>query len=351
MAEPRQLARTGLVALLIAGCMAVLLPFMTAILFAIIVCICTWPYYRKLWHRLGQRDTWAALAMTSLLLVALMLPLAYIAVNMADSTSLMLEQLRYALEHPQPDIPKWMRDLPLIGDQLTEVWQRITSSQQELTKLLSRFYEPMRKLGLNTVQILGNGIMQLVMVLFVAFFIYRDGTLLAKGLMLAVQKIGGELGLEMLEIAQNTIKAVMLGIFGTAIAQSLVALFGFAISGSPAPFLLAAATFFLSAVPIGPPLVWGGAALWLFNQGDHGWAIFMALYGLLVISSVDNLIRPILISHSSNLPILLIVPGVLGGAIAFGFVGIFLGPTLLVLGLALMQHWVSQHHMNSGNTP
>ncbi|GBG13904.1 membrane protein [Novimethylophilus kurashikiensis] len=351
MAETRQLARIGLVALLIAGCLAVLLPFMAAILFAVIICTCTWPYYRKLWQHLGQRNTWSALAMTLLLLIALMLPMAYIAANMADSTSLVLEQLRSTLEHPQPALPKWLRDLPLIGDQLNDLWQRITSSQQELTKLLGRFYEPMRKLGLHLVQLMGNGIMQLVMVLFVAFFIYRDGPLLAKGLKLVIHKIAGGLGLEMLEIAESTIKAVMLGVFGTAVAQAVVAYLGFAISGSPAPFLLAAATFFLSVTAIGPPLIWGGAALWLFNQGDQGWAIFLALYGLLVISSVDNLIRPILISRSSNLPMLLIVPGVLGGAVAFGFVGIFLGPTLLVLGLALMQHWVSQHHMNTGNTP
>jgi predicted PurR-regulated permease PerM len=133
----------------------------------------------------------------------------------------------------------------------------------------------------------------------------------------------------------------MLGIFGTAVAQASVALFGFWLAGAPMPLLLALATFFLSVVPVGPPLVWGGAALWLFNHGEQGWAIFLGFYGLLAISSVDNVIKPILISHSSHLPLLMVVLGVLGGALAFGFIGIFLGPTLLAVGLTLISHWVA----------
>ena len=143
----------------------------------------------------------------------------------------------------------------------------------------------------------------------------------------------------------------MLGIFGTAIAQAAVALLGFLLAGAPAPVVLAAATFFLSMIPVGPPLIWGGASLWLFNHGEHGWAIFLAVYGLLAISSVDNLVKPILISHSANLPLLLIALGVLGGAIAFGFVGIFLGPTLLAVGLTLTLRWLAFQNEKRGGTP
>ncbi|MDP1522333.1 MAG: AI-2E family transporter, partial [Methylotenera sp.] len=164
---------------------------------------------------------------------------------------------------------------------------------------------------------------------------------LADGLLVAVRRLGGELGEEMLHLSCSTVKGVMLGIFGTALAQSAVALVGFIVVGAPVPILLALATFFLSVIPVGPPLVWGGVSLWLYNHGDHGWAVFMALYGLLAISSVDNVIKPILISHSSHLPLLLIVLGVLGGAVAFGFIGIFLGPTLLAVGLTLITHWIA----------
>ena len=134
----------------------------------------------------------------------------------------------------------------------------------------------------------------------------------------------------------------MIGIVGTALAQAIVALLGFLIAGVPGAILLAMATFFLSMIPVGPPLLWGGAAFWLYEQGEIGWAIFMVVYGVLVISSVDNFVKPILISRSASLPILLIALGVFGGILAFGFIGIFLGPTLLALAHVLFLRWMRQ---------
>jgi predicted PurR-regulated permease PerM len=181
-------------------------------------------------------------------------------------------------------------------------------------------------------------------VVFIAFFFYRDGARLGAGLMTIAHKLGGELGREVLTLSRGTVRAVMLGIFGTALAQALVALVGFEVAGVPLPLLLAAITFFLSVIPVGPPLVWGGASLWLYGHSEPGWALFMFLYGLLVISTVDNVVKPILISHSSHLPILLVVLGVLGGIVAFGFIGIFLGPTLLAVALTLVKHWIDLHN-------
>lgn len=351
MINTSQLTRIALVAFLIVGCFLILRPLMAAILFAAIVCVFTWPYYRRLWARLGGRDTLAATTMTLLLLIAMVVPMLYLAANLADSAAQLFEQLRPALEHPQPHAPQWIRDLPWVGSQIDAFWQRIAASHEELMKLLRQFYEPLRKFGLQAVQLVGGGLLQLLLVIFVAFFFYRDGAKLSDQLFIAARKLGGDLGPEMLELSALTVKAVMLGIFGTAIAQALVALVGFLIAGVPAPVLLATAVFFLSMVPVGPPLIWGGAAFWLFNQGETGWAIFMVLYGLLAISAVDNIVKPILISQSANLPLLLIVPGVIGGVLAFGFVGIFLGPALLALGLALTQHWIAKHAVEAVKTP
>lgn len=340
MINTGQLARIALVTLLVAGCFLVLRPFMAAILFAAVVCVFTWPVYQYLWSRLGKQDSLAALTMTLLLLVAMIVPMAYLAAHLADAAATLFEQIRPSLEHPQPNAPAWMQDIPLIGGQLNAFWHRIAASHDELMNLLSKFYEPMRNFGLKAAQMAGEGLLQLLLVVFVAFFFYRDGARLADGLTAMARKLGGALGQEMLTLSCSTVKAVMLGIFGTAIAQSGVALLGFLLAGAPAPVVLAAATFFLSMIPVGPPLIWGGAALWLFNHGEHGWAIFLVVYGLLAISSVDNLVKPILISHSANLPLLLIALGVFGGAITFGFVGIFLGPTLLAVGLTLTLRWL-----------
>jgi predicted PurR-regulated permease PerM len=137
----------------------------------------------------------------------------------------------------------------------------------------------------------------------------------------------------------GTIKSVVYGLLGTALVQAVVAAIGFLIAGVPAAWLLGFATFFLSLLPIGPPLVWGGAAAWLAYQDQIGWAVFMAVYGFFAISGIDNIVKPLLISRGSSLPFVLVFLGVFGGVIAFGFVGIFLGPTLLAVGFALAQRW------------
>jgi predicted PurR-regulated permease PerM len=346
-----QLARIALVTFLIVGGFVVLEPFMTAILFAAVICVSTWSFYHRLWQQLGRRDTLAALIMTLLLLIALIIPLAYLAANLVDSATALLEHLRPKLENPQPYAPEWLRELPLIGEPLGNFWQRMTASHDDFIKWLGQYQDPARQLALRGARGLGQGLLQLTLVVVIAFFLYRDGAFLAESLTTIARKLGDSFGVKLLELSCGTVKAVMLGIFGTAVAQSVVAWIGFMIAGAPTPFLLAAATFFLSMIPIGPPLIWGAAALWLFNEGEFAWAIFMMVYGIFAISSVDNIVKPILISHSAKLPLLLIILGVLGGAIAFGLVGIFLGPTLLALGLKLIQHWVSLQRQDIVEAP
>ena len=344
MINTNQIARIALISLLIVGCFFVLRPFMAALLFAAVFCVFTWPIYQRVWLWLGKRDALAAVTMTVFLSIAVILPMAYLATNLAESAAILIDEAQVTLKNLQPQAPEWVSSLPLVGESLAESWQRAVVSHEELMKLLSQYAEPLRKFILQAVQMMMGGFLQMLLVAFVAFFFYRDGRRLANGIVLMVRRLGGELGEEMLTLSCNTVKGVMLGIFGTALAQSTVALFGFWLAGAPMPLLLALATFFLSVIPVGPPLVWGGSALWLYNHGDHGWAIFLALYGLLAISTVDNVIKPLLISHSSHLPLLLVVLGVLGGAVAFGFIGIFLGPTLLAVGLTLISHWIALQH-------
>jgi predicted PurR-regulated permease PerM len=144
----------------------------------------------------------------------------------------------------------------------------------------------------------------------------------------------------LLTVAANTVRGVVYGILGTGLVQALMAGIGYFIAGVPGAALLALLTFFLSVVPVGPPLVWIPAALWLFHQGSTGWGIFMLAWGVLV-SSVDNVVKPWLISQGSDLPFILIFFGVLGGALMFGFIGVFIGPTLLAVGYRLVEEWAS----------
>lgn len=335
----RRQVRLALVALIFLGAAWVLAPFLAALSFAAILCLTTWPAHRWLIARLKGRTTLAASLMTLALALAVLVPMSYLAATVADGVSWLIGILRAWLAAGDFSPPAWLIELPLVGKHLAAYWAKLAGSQEELARLGQQLFEPTRKLLLATASLIGQGLLELILVVFVAFFFYRDGAELAARLALFADRLGGELGGRMIELVRTTVMGVMIGIVGTAAAQALVALLGFLIAGVPAPLLLAAATFFLSMVPFGPPLVWGGAAWWLLNQNETGWAIFMVVWGAAVISSVDNVVKPILISRSSSLPILLIALGVFGGVLAFGFVGIFLGPVILALARMLAELW------------
>ena len=186
------------------------------------------------------------------------------------------------------------------------------------------------------------GIVGPLLAAFIGFFFFRDGELLMSLIRKALNQLAGGLTTELVATIQNTVTGVVHGIFGTALAQAVVAVIGFMIAGVPAAWLLGVGTIFLSLVPVGPPLIWGGAAVWLMFQGETGWAIFILLWGLFVISAIDNVVKPYLISRASNLPLLVVVFGVLGGVIAFGFIGVFIGPPVLAVGLTLLQLWINR---------
>ncbi|WP_126444021.1 AI-2E family transporter [Sulfuricystis multivorans] len=333
--------RIALAGLIIVGAVWVLAPFLAALLFAAILCLTTWPMFAWFEARLKGRTTLAALVSTVVLAAAVLLPMSYLAATIADAVTQLIGLLRPWFETGEYAPPAWLAGLPLVGESLDAYWRKLAASQSELTQLGKQLFEPTRKFLTASATLIGQGLLELTLVVLIAFFFYRDGHALSSRLVLLAQKVGGDLGSRMLVLARSTIIGVMLGIVGTAIAQAAVALIGFLIAGVPAALLLAAATFFLSMIPIGPPLIWGGAAWWLYDQGETGWAIFMLVWGLAVISSVDNFIKPLLISRTASLPILLVALGVFGGVLAFGFVGIFLGPVILALGVMLLESWLS----------
>jgi predicted PurR-regulated permease PerM len=185
---------------------------------------------------------------------------------------------------------------------------------------------------------IGRGALEVVLSVFLTFFIFRDGAAVADRLTTGVGRIAGERGKHLLDVAGRTVRGVVYGILGTALVQGVMAAIGFVIAGVPGAALLGLLTFFLSPIPVGPPLVWIPAVIWLYTQGSTGWAIFMLIWGMAV-SSVDNIVKPWLISQGSNMPFIVVFFGVIGGALAFGVVGVFLGPTLLAVSYRIIEEW------------
>ncbi|RJG15793.1 AI-2E family transporter [Massilia cavernae] len=332
-------AKLAAISLLTIGCLYVLRPFLAAILFAGAVVISSWPLYMHLLRVMRGRRTLAALTMTLTLTFIVIMPLALVAWTLADDVSRFYEQVRIAVENGSAAPPAWLRRIPLVGDSIADYLDELMHSREQMLELAKRMLEPARKYLLTGGIVLGTGVAQMSLAAFVAFFLYRDGLQLLSSIAVGMHKVIGEGSAKVAEIVSQTVRGVMYGLLGTALAQALVAALGFAIAGVPAVALLGVATFIMSLVPVGPPLIWGGAALWLFNQGSMGWGVFMIVWGLVLISGVDNVVKPLLISRGSSLPFLLVLLGVLGGVLAFGFVGLFIGPVLLAVGYSLMRDW------------
>ncbi|MCS7337003.1 MAG: AI-2E family transporter [Verrucomicrobiae bacterium] len=334
----RTLALLG-VGLLAAGCFIVLRPFVSALLWSVVLCFSTWPVYERVLKAVRGRRTLAALLMTLGLVVVLLVPFFVVGVTLADNVKQFTTATKSWIESGPPDPPNWLVDVPVLGPKVFEYWQGVAHDSAKLFDGLKRFIEPagawLLKLGL----MLGRGLLQIGLSLIVAFFLFRDGHQAAEWVKLSVERVGGALGRHLLDVAGRTVRGVVYGILGTALVQAITAGIGFSIAGVPGAGLLTLLTFFLAILPMGPPLVWFPAALWLFHQGWPGWGIFMLVWGMGV-SSIDNLVRPWLISQGSNLPFILVFLGAIGGALAFGFIGVFLGPTLLGMGYSLAKEWL-----------
>jgi predicted PurR-regulated permease PerM len=327
-------------AVIVVGIFLVLRPFLSALLVAGVLAIATWPLYQRIEEGMGGRATWSAALMMLLIIVLVVIPITALAGAAADQLPALFATIKGWFTGGI-HVPEQLRSIPVVGERVYEQLVQLAGDEAQLTALAQKALEPAGRISVAAVRMLGDGIVQLLLVTFIVFFYYRDGHRVADVIRRIAGRISGAMTTEVLDIIVGTTRSVFIGIVGTAAAQAVVAFIGFLIAGVPAAFMLSVGTFVLSVVPMGPVLLWGGAAVWLYLQGDTGWAIFMVIWGAVVISSIDNFLKPLLIARGSTLSLGLIFLGVLGGVLAFGFIGVILGPVLLALGVALGRAWFS----------
>jgi predicted PurR-regulated permease PerM len=317
-------------------------PFVTALLWGGVLSFSLWPLYCRLLKLLGGRRTLAAALISLMVIAAVLLPFVVIGLTLADNVQDLKAATQRWIAAGLPAPPAWLAKVPLVGSMAVETWQDLAADTGRLLEELKRILEPVAARLLQTGLSLGIGLFQMALSILVAFFLLQNGTGVAGLLNTGIARILGERGQYLLELAGKTVRGVVYGILGTALAQALMAGIGFVIAGVPGAALLALLTFFLSVVPVGPPLVWGPAVLWLLHQGETGWAVFMLIWGIGV-STLDNLVKPWLISQGSDMPFVLIIFGVLGGVMSFGFIGVFIGPTLLAVAYRIFSEWLASN--------
>lgn len=325
--------------LLAAGCVIVLEPFFSALLWAILLCFSTWPAFEWITSAIGGRRSLAALAMILALAAIVVMPFVIVGASLADNVRDVIAAIHTIAQQGPGPAPDWLSNLPLVGSHLVTFWNQMVTDPVARTSELRKLIEPLQWVAIKGGAALGHGIIQISLSLLIAFFLYRDGAAAANRLHAIVYRIAGERGNHLLNVASVTVKGVVYGVIGTSLLQGVIAGIGFWIAGVPGAFLLGFTTFFLSFLPSGPALIWVPAAAWLYKQGSPGWAAFMIFWGLIPVGMIDQVLKPILISRTGSTPLILIMLGVLGGAIAFGFIGVFIGPTLLAIGYSLIQEW------------
>jgi predicted PurR-regulated permease PerM len=321
------------------GCVLVLYPFFSALLWAGILVYTTWPVFDWLRLHLRLRHAPTALLMVALTAVVLVLPIGVAAPGSADDVTHLRHVIMDGLRSGLPDSPTWVFEIPLVGPTIGDLWNRWAADISVMLEALRPYFGIVVEEGMSLLLGIANGVLMFLLALFVAFFFYVYGEPIAARLRLLLHRIAGLQADRLITVTGATVRGVVYGILGTAVVQGILTAFGLWLSGVPRPVLLGGVAGFLAVLPVGAPLVWIPASIWLLGSGHLGWGIFLAIYGAGAISGSDSLIRPWFISRGAQLPFLLTVLGVLGGALAFGLLGIFLGPVLLGIGYTLVNEW------------
>jgi predicted PurR-regulated permease PerM len=326
---------------MIAASLWVLRPFLPAVVWATMIVVATWPTLRALEARLWHRRGLAVTLMTLVMLAVLVVPLTMAVVTVVDRADDIVAWARSFVGRPLPALPAWVTGLPLVGKRLAAEWQRLASiSSDELVTRVAPYLTGVA--GWLFVRAGGAGtlLLQFLLTVAVAAMLYARGEAVAAGVLAFAHRLAGDNGVHVALLSAGAIRAVALGIVVTALVQSAIGGIGLAVSGVPHALLWTCVMVMLGIAQIGPAPVLFGAVIWLYASGQTFWGTIMLIWGL-VTSALDNVLRPILIRKGADLPLILIIAGVIGGLLAFGLVGLFVGPVVLAVTYTLLVAWVN----------
>ncbi|MES2728962.1 MAG: AI-2E family transporter [Pseudomonadota bacterium] len=336
--------------LIFLGCLAVIMPFIPAILLGLILALATWPAFVWVNIRNKGRTGLSAAIMTLMLVMLFVLPVGLLSSSLVESSRAGIDFITATLANDAPaTAPSWVANVPMIGQHLSELWSEYAVDRERMLTFLQENAGKITDYLLIMAAAIGRGLFDITLGIVICYFMLRHGTVVAQRLHTLIGHTVGRGGYKLLEVSKGTLIGVIYGVVGTAILQGVVAAIGFMIAGIPGAVLLGVLTLFLSFIPGGPPLVWIPAALWLLSSGHPEMALFLGIWGIIAISSLDNVARVYLISRGTTLPLILILLGVFGGLMAFGFIGLFVGPTLLAMAYTLLLEW--SHRGNDDPAP
>jgi predicted PurR-regulated permease PerM len=323
------------------GCLLILLPFLPAMLWAAILVYCTWPIYDRL--RRYVRPTVAAFVITVVIAGIVLVPVIHVGLVAAKEARESQGWVHDAMLNGLPPAPPFFGKIPLVGSLLTDFWNNSADDLGGDAGDLQPLLGTVAHSGLKFVLLLTHGLVGIVVALFIAFFFFLSGTQIIARIRLTLVRIMNEGRVEhLLGLVAVTVRGVVFGILGTAAMQGILYAVGFEVAGAPQALLLATFAGLVSIIPAGAVVIYVPLCLVLLAKGHGVTALLLAIYCFVVVGGADSIVRPWLIARGASLPYVVTLIGVLGGAIAFGALGIFLGPVLLTLGLAVAEEFAGQ---------
>lgn len=334
-------AERALMALLLGGvavgCTLVLYPFLSAILWAAILTFTTWPAFLLVRARIGR--TAAAAAMVGTAAVLVVVPLALAVPTRTGDVAELERVVQGWLDAGLPGPPAWLQTVPGVGSGAYALLSEWAADLSSLVDFARPYFGMAAQFGLRLLLGLANGVLEFGLALVVAFFLYASGERLGDSLVALMRRIAGPQADRLIAVTGATVRGVVYGILGTAVVQGILTTLALWVLGVPRPALLGVIAGGLSVLPVGAPVVWIPAGFWLISEGRMVAGVGLLVWGGVVISGADTLIRPYFIARGAKLPFLLTMLGVLGGALGFGLLGIFMGPVLLGVGFTLVAEW------------
>ncbi len=328
----------------------VLQPFLVPIIWAAILAYVTWPLHIRISRVIRRRQTLAALVTTLLVALLLVVPIIWLLFTLQIEAMKAYREVQQLLA-TNPVLPQVLRDLPLVGIWLTERWAELVADPGSLKTSFQQWMSSSADQVSGVVGGVGRNVAKLFIALFAMFFFLRDGARFFSQLRSVLEGMLGLRVRDYLKAVGDTTQAVVYALVLAALAQGLVAGIGYALAGLSAPIFLGALTAMVALIPFATPLMWVSLSTWLIVTGSVGSGIFLLIWGAALVSTVDNVVRPLVISSATAMPFVLVVFGVLGGVIAFGLVGLFIGPVVLAVSLALWREWLEHRHEHPPKPP
>ena len=350
--DTRDLARTtlgvGFLAAMIVVTLWVLRPFLAASIWAVTIVVATWPIMLAVQARLGGRRAVAVIVMTVVFLLGLIAPLSGAIVVVLINADVIVGWATSLASLTFPAPPGWLERVPLVGPRLLAKWQEVAVSPGEFSASLAPYARTIVGWLVGLAGGVARLLVEFLLIVAIAAFLYARGEGAADFVRRFAYRLAGERGERSVRLAGRAIRGVALGVIVTALVQAVLAGLGLAVAGVPFAALLTAVIVLLTIAQVGPLPVLVPAVAWLYWKNDPVWATVLLVWTL-VVSSIDNVLRPFLIRKGADLPLALIFAGVLGGLVGFGFIGIFVGPVVLAVTYTLVVDWIQSADPDAGD--